>query len=121
MYCRCDHSVSRERQVGLGKLGSGEKIAGGSAILLFVLMFFDWFGTKSSDSSFGFFSVGHNAWEALDFTLIVLGLAIVAALGCGGAADLRWRVQVSDLGQCGGCNSRHRLGGADHLPDHRPA
>lgn len=67
--------------MGLSKLGSGEKISGASAISLFVLMFFDWFGTKSSDSSFGLFSVGHSAWEALDFTLIVLGVAIVAALG----------------------------------------
>ncbi len=65
----------------LGRLSNGEKIAGVSAILLFVLMFFDWFGTQSSSGAFGLFSVGRSAWEALDYIPIVLMIAIVVALG----------------------------------------
>ena len=62
------------------RLSNGEKIASISAILLFAFMFLDWFGTKSSDDSFGLFSVGRSAWEALDFIPVVLLFAIVATL-----------------------------------------
>jgi hypothetical protein len=73
--------VSREdRKVHLDRLGNGQKIASISAFLLFVFMFLDWFGAKSSDVSFGLFSVGRSAWEALDYIPIVLLIAIVAAL-----------------------------------------
>jgi hypothetical protein len=51
-----------------------------SAILLFVFMFFDWFGNKDS-GALKLFSVGHSAWEALDYIPIVLMVAIVVALG----------------------------------------
>jgi hypothetical protein len=67
--------------VGLGKLGSGEKIAGGSAIELFAFMFLDWFGFKTSDSTFVLSGVRRSAWEALDYIPIVLVIAIIAALG----------------------------------------
>lgn len=67
----------------LDKLGTGEKIAGGAAILLFVFMFFDWFGVEVSGVP-GFSgtvpSSGGSAWDALDFIPIVLVLAIVVAL-----------------------------------------
>lgn len=43
-------------------------------------MFLDWFGVESSDDSFGLFSVGHSAWDALDYIPIVLLVAIAAAL-----------------------------------------
>ncbi len=67
----------------LDKLGPGEKIAGGSAILLFIFMFFDWFGVEVT--GVGGFSgsvpgEGGSAWEALDFIPIVLLITIVAAL-----------------------------------------
>ena len=58
----------------------GERIAGVSAILLFALMFLDWFGTKSSEDSFGLFNVSRSAWEALDFIPIVLLIAITVTL-----------------------------------------
>jgi hypothetical protein len=64
----------------LGRLSNGEKIAGVSAILLFVFMFFDWFGTQDS-GALRLFSVGRSAWEALDYIPIVLVVAIVVALG----------------------------------------
>jgi hypothetical protein len=67
----------------LDKLSPGEKIAGGSAILLFVFMFFDWFGVEVS--GVGGFSgsvpgEGGSAWNALEFIPIILVIAIVAAL-----------------------------------------
>jgi hypothetical protein len=65
--------------VSLGRLGNGEKIAGASAILLFALMFFHWFGSKDS-GELRRFSVGRSAWEALDYIPIVLVITIVVTL-----------------------------------------
>jgi hypothetical protein len=62
------------------RLTYGEGIAGVSAILLFVFMFLDWFGMKSSEDSFGLFSVSRSAWEALDYIPIVLLIAITVTL-----------------------------------------
>jgi hypothetical protein len=65
------------------KLNTGEKVAGVSAILLFVFMFFDWFGVEVSGSN-GFSGTvpgaGGSAWDALDFIPIVLVVTIVVAL-----------------------------------------
>ena len=59
----------------------GEKIAGVSAISLLILMSYDWFGTKSpEDAALQLFSVGHSAWDALDYIPIVLLVTIVAAV-----------------------------------------
>jgi len=67
----------------LDKLGPGEKIAGGSAILLFIFMFFDWFGVEVSGVP-GFSGttpgVGGSAWDVLDFIPIILVIGIIAAL-----------------------------------------
>jgi hypothetical protein len=65
------------------KLSTGEKIAGVSAVLLFIFMFFDWFGVEVSGA--GGFSgsvpgAGGSAWDALEFIPIVLVIAIVVAL-----------------------------------------
>jgi hypothetical protein len=67
----------------LDKLSTGEKIAGVSAVLLFIFMFFTWFGVEVSGG--GGFSgtvpgAGGSAWEALDFIPIVLVVTIVVAL-----------------------------------------
>ena len=67
----------------LDKLNTGEKVAGVSAVLLFISMFFDWFGVEVSGS--GGFSqtvpdAGGSAWDALDFIPIVLVVTIVVAL-----------------------------------------
>jgi hypothetical protein len=65
------------------RLNTGEKIAGISAVLLFLFMFFGWFGVEISGEggsvSFGS-GAGGNAWEALDLIRFVLLIAIVAAL-----------------------------------------
>lgn len=67
--------------MGLDRLSGGEKIAGASALLLYALMFFDWFVVESpDDDSLQLFPVGHNAWEALDSVPIVLVVTIFAAL-----------------------------------------
>ncbi len=68
----------------LDRLSDGEKIAGISAILLFVFMFFDWFGVEISGAggsiSFGS-EASQSAWDALDFIPIILVIAVIAALG----------------------------------------
>lgn len=67
----------------LDKLSPGEKIAGGSAILLFIFMFFEWFGVEVSGVGGFSGSVpggGGNAWDALNFIPIILVIAIIAAL-----------------------------------------
>jgi hypothetical protein len=63
--------------MNLNRRGIGEKIAGISAILLFVFMFFDWFGVKLSNTSNLLFAIqsiepGESAWEALEYIPIVL-------------------------------------------------
>ena len=66
------------------KLNTGEKVSAVSAILLFVFMFFDWFGVKISGVA-GFSGdvsgSGGSAWDALDVIPIFLMLAIVVAIG----------------------------------------
>ena len=62
------------------RLSTGEKVAGVSAILLFIFMFFDWF-TASASNGFISVSVGGSAWDALDVIPIILMVAIIAAIG----------------------------------------
>jgi hypothetical protein len=66
------------------KLSTGEKVSAVSAVLLFVFMFFDWFGVKISEVP-GFSGdvsgSGGSAWDALDVIPIFLMLAIVVAIG----------------------------------------
>lgn len=67
----------------IDKLNTGEKVAGVSAVLLFVFMFFDWFGVELSGpggSSGTIPGSGGSAWDALDFIPIVLVVTIVVAL-----------------------------------------
>ena len=65
----------------LNRLNLGEKIAGVSAVLLFIFMFFDWFTVDISGGE-GLFSVsvGGSAWDALDIIPIILMVAIIAAV-----------------------------------------
>jgi len=67
----------------LDRLNLGEKIASVSAILLFIFMFFDWFGVEVNGVT-GFSGsipgAGGSAWDALDFIPIVLVVTIIAAL-----------------------------------------
>ena len=63
------------------RLSTGEKIAGASAILLFIFMFFDWFTVDVSGGE-GLFSVsvGGNAWEAFSLIDLFLMVTILVAV-----------------------------------------
>ncbi len=68
----------------INRLSQGEKIAAGSAIALFIFMFFKWFGAGGEvDTALG--SVGidasFNAWDSFDFIDLILLLTVVAAVG----------------------------------------
>jgi uncharacterized membrane protein YhaH (DUF805 family) len=68
--------------VDLQRLGRGEKIAGASAVLLFIFMFFDWFSVSVHGGG-GLVggSVGAgSAWDALDNIPIFLVITILLAL-----------------------------------------
>jgi hypothetical protein len=73
--------------VKLGRLSRGEAIASISAVLLFVLMFFDWFrGELAGGQSVSAPDIGGSAWESLDLIPFFLLFAIVVTLA---AAVLR--------------------------------
>ena len=76
-------SQERDAYMDLDRLNTGEKIAGISAILLFIFMFFDWFGVEVSGAgAFGGTvpGAGGSAWDALEFIPIVLIVTVVVAL-----------------------------------------
>ena len=67
----------------MDKLSTGEKISAVSAVLLFIFMFFDWFGVEVENVG-GFSGAvpgGGSAWDALDVIPIFLMIAIIAAIG----------------------------------------
>jgi hypothetical protein len=66
----------------LNRLTLGEKIAGASAILLFIFMFFDWYGVSISGGGESVdLGGGGSAWDALDFIPILLLIAIIVTIG----------------------------------------
>ncbi len=72
----------------LNRLTQGEKIAGVSAILLFISMFFAWFGfdtgVEELQNQFGIevgaTSFTFSAWESFDFIDLVLLLTVIVAV-----------------------------------------
>jgi cation transport ATPase len=73
------------------KLRAGEAIALVAAVLLFILMFFDWYGAKATTGAESLGGVvtgsgGGSAWDTLEVIPLFLMLAIVVAVG---AAILR--------------------------------
>lgn len=64
----------------LNRLRRGEQVAAGAALLLFVLMFFDWYSVSVDAGPFGL-SVGGSAWQAFDLLDIYLLIVVLAALG----------------------------------------
>jgi hypothetical protein len=69
-----------------GRLRTGEAIYLVAAILLFILMFFDWYGGKATASGGQLTGVvtgvaGGNAWQTLEVIPLFLMLAIVVAVG----------------------------------------
>lgn len=76
----------RRSRVRLDRLRSGEAIASVAAILLFILMFFTWYGTKATTTGEPLGGVitgaaGGNAWQTLELIPLFLMLAIVVAVG----------------------------------------
>lgn len=81
-------ALSRSNRAKLGRLSNGEKVASAAAILLFVFTFFHWFGVKAVNTSNLLFAIqavgpGKSAWEALDYTPIVLLVTVIATLAVG--------------------------------------
>lgn len=65
----------------LNRLGVGERIAGVSAVLLFIFMFFDWYDVSVSGGGFSTGSLGSgSAWDALDNIPIFLVIVIAVVL-----------------------------------------
>jgi hypothetical protein len=76
----------RRSPIRLDRLRSGEAISLVAAILLFVLIFFDWWevgtGTESGSLvAINLFDRGQDAWQALEVIPLFLMLAIVVAVG----------------------------------------
>jgi hypothetical protein len=88
---RSDRGPSKRRRAlpggnALGRLRTGEAIALVAAILLFILMFFDWYGAKATTSAETLGGVvsgtgGGSAWDTLQVIPLFLMLAIVVAVG----------------------------------------
>ena len=106
----------------MDRLSTGEKIAGGSAVLLFIFMFFDWFkvDVSSGDGLFSL-SIGGSAWEAFSYTDLFLMLTIIVAVAVAVIRLVRRPGRAAGLAQRGGGGAGRGLGAADPLPDHRPA
>jgi len=64
----------------MDRLSTGEKIAGGSAVLLFIFMFFDWFKVEVSGAGFVGGSLGGNAWEWFTWIDLLMLLTVIVAL-----------------------------------------
>jgi uncharacterized membrane protein YhaH (DUF805 family) len=65
------------------RLSTGEKIAGASAVLLFIFMFFNWFNVDVSASTGGFAvsaSEGGSAWQAFSVIDLILLLTVVVVV-----------------------------------------
>lgn len=82
---------TRRRERRVPRLRAGEAIALVAAILLFILMFFDWYGAKATTSAETLGGVvtgtgGGSAWDTLEVIPLFLMLAIVVTVG---AAILR--------------------------------
>jgi hypothetical protein len=83
--------AARRRERATPRLRAGEAIALVAAVLLFILMFFDWYGTKATTSAETLGGVvsgsgGGSAWDTLEVIPLFLMLAIVVTVG---AAILR--------------------------------
>ncbi len=63
------------------RLSTGEKIAGVSAVLLFIFMFFDWFTVSVSGGDNLFtVSAGGNAWDVFSWIDLLMLLTVVVAV-----------------------------------------
>ncbi|HET9591646.1 MAG TPA: hypothetical protein VFP17_01915 [Solirubrobacterales bacterium] len=65
------------------RLSMGEKIAGVSAIVLLISMWFAWFGFDNPGAALGIggVSITFNAWESFDFIDLILFLTVIVTVG----------------------------------------
>jgi hypothetical protein len=73
----------KEDEMDADRLSTGEKIAGASAVLLFIFMFFDWFTAEVSVSGGAFVgsaTAGGSAWQAFSWIDLLMLVAIVVAV-----------------------------------------
>ena len=108
----------------VNRLSQGEKIAAGSAIVLFIVMFFSWFGVPDvAEAVLGAAGVDTsiNAWQSFDFIDLILLLTIVVALGVAFLKASGNSVQPAGPRQHGHGAPRRSLDPPRPLPDHRSA
>jgi hypothetical protein len=68
--------------MNVDRLSTGEKIAGVSAIVLFISMWFAWFGFDNPGEALGIGgSITFNAWESFDFIDLILFVTVVVTVG----------------------------------------
>jgi hypothetical protein len=74
--------------VDWNRLRMGEKVAGASALALFIVMFLQWFSVSTGSARIdslldqqGLSATGVSAWTALGFIKIMLFLIVVATIG----------------------------------------
>ena len=96
------------------RLGRGEMIAAVSALVLFIVMFFDWFGGD-------FYGIGFNAWQSFDFIDLILFLTIVVDGRRGRSHRHRAERQHAGCDQRDHDRPRDLLRSADPVPDPRSA
>jgi hypothetical protein len=91
----------------LDRVSNGEKIAGVCAILLFIVMFFSWFGIGGQLGAFADAAgvdTSANAWQSFDFIDLFLLLTIIVAVvaaassGSGTAVNFPLSTAVALLG-----------------------
>ena len=71
------------------RISFGEMVAGASAVALFIVMFFPWFGVSVEGSGSDIDGPDFNAWESFSFidillflvALVVIGLVVARAAG----------------------------------------
>lgn len=64
------------------RISFGEMVAGVSGLLLFIVMFFPWYGIEAEFEGLGdIASANVNAWEAFSFIDILLFLVVLVAIG----------------------------------------
>ena len=66
------------------RISFGELVAGASAVVLFLVMFFPWYGVEVGLLG-GAASENANAWEAFDYIDIILLLVVLMAVGMAAA------------------------------------
>jgi len=77
---------NRELLMNMDRLSIGERVSGGSALLLCAFMFFPWYGLETTGRpnllfDLHVFEDGGNAWQTLGATPILLVLVISITIG----------------------------------------